>query len=342
MSKKIFRSIWLAALIVLVLSLVLIMGVLYSYFTGVQQKQLRMGAEVVAQGVTLDGKEFFDGLTAEDYRITWIDADGTVLYDNQSDASSMENHLMREEVQQALQNGTGESSRYSDTLASRNLYCARLLPDDTIIRLSAAQHSVWVLLVGFAQPICVILLLALVLSFLLASRLSRTIVEPINSLNLDEPSQYVGREEYAEIEPLLRRMALQQAQIRQDQDKLEKSSQIRQEFTANVSHELKTPLHAISGYAELMENGMVQQQDIKPFPAGVPAFDRFGGGYHQPYQAGWRRGRNAAPTGRSLPHCGKCRRQYSSCGGRSPCGSYFTGRICLRGWYPAGALQYDL
>ena len=265
MSKKIFRSIWLAALIVLVLSLVLIMGVLYSYFTGVQQKQLRTGAEVVAQGVTLDGKEFFDGLTAEDYRITWIDADGTVLYDNQSDASSMENHLMREEVQQALQNGTGESSRYSDTLASRNLYCARLLPDGTIIRLSAAQHSVWVLLVGFAQPICVILLLALVLSFLLASRLSRTIVEPINSLNLDEPSQYVGREEYAEIEPLLRRMALQQAQIRQDQDKLEKSSQIRQEFTANVSHELKTPLHAISGYAELMENGMVQQQDIKPF-----------------------------------------------------------------------------
>ena len=143
------------------------------------------------------------------------------------------------------------------------MYCARLLPDGTIIRLSAAQHSVWVLLVGFAQPICVILLLALVLSFLLASRLSRTIVEPINSLNLDEPSQYVGREEYAEIEPLLRRMALQQAQIRQDQDKLEKSSQIRQEFTANVSHELKTPLHAISGYAELMENGMVQQQDIK-------------------------------------------------------------------------------
>ena len=140
MSKKIFRSIWLAALIVLVLSLVLIMGVLYSYFTGVQQKQLRMGAEVVAQGVTLDGKEFFDGLTAEDYRITWIDADGTVLYDNQSDASSMENHLMRAEVQQALQNGTGESSRYSDTLASRNLYCARLLPDGTIIRLSVSSY----------------------------------------------------------------------------------------------------------------------------------------------------------------------------------------------------------
>ena len=224
MSKKIFRSIWLAALIVLVLSLVLIMGVLYSYFTGVQQKQLRTGAEVVAQGVTLDGKEFFDGLTAEDYRITWIDADGTVLYDNQSDASSMENHLMRAEVQQALQNGTGESSRYSDTLASRNLYCARLLPDGTIIRLSAAQHSVWVLLVGFAQPICVILLLALVLSFLLASRLSRTIVEPINSLNLDEPSQYVGREEYAEIEPLMENGMVQQQDIKPFAHKIRQES----------------------------------------------------------------------------------------------------------------------
>ena len=134
-----------------------------------------------------------------------------------------------------------------------------------MIRLSATQHSVWVLLVGFAQPICVIILLALVLSFILASRLSRTIVEPINSIDLDQPAQYVGREEYAEIEPLLRRMAMQQTQIRQDQEKLEKNSQIRQEFTANVSHELKTPLHAISGYAELMENGMVQQQDIKPF-----------------------------------------------------------------------------
>lgn len=265
MSKKIFHSIWLAASVVLVLSLVLIMGVLYSYFTGVQQDQLRMGAEVVAQGVTLDGQDFFRGLDTEDYRITWIAADGTVLYDNENDAAQMENHLSREEVQQALQNGTGESSRYSDTLASRNLYCARLLPDGTVIRLSATQHSVWVLVVGFAQPICVIIVLALVLSFVLAARLSRTIVEPINALNLDEPGQYVGKEDYSEIEPLLRRMALQQGQIRQDQEKLEKNSRIRQEFTANVSHELKTPLHAISGYAELMENGMVQQKDIKPF-----------------------------------------------------------------------------
>ena len=230
-----------------------------------QQKQLRTGTEAIAQGVTLNGIKYFDGLPAGDYRITWIDADGTVLYDNENDVETMENHLAREEVQQALQSGIGESSRYSDTLSSRNLYCARLLPDGTVIRLSATQHSVWVLLVGFAQPICVIILLALVLSFILASRLSRTIVEPINSIDLDQPAQYVGREEYAEIEPLLRRMAMQQTQIRQDQEKLEKNSQIRQEFTANVSHELKTPLHAISGYAELMENGMVQQQDIKPF-----------------------------------------------------------------------------
>lgn len=224
-----------------------------------------MGTEIVAQGVTMNGKNFFTSLNTEDYRITWIAADGTVLYDNENDAEQMENHLAREEVQQALESGTGESSRYSDTLASRSLYCARLLPDGTVIRLSAQQHSIWVLLVGFAQPICVILLLALALSFILAARLSDVIVEPINALNLGEPQKYVGQEEYSEIEPLLRRMALQQAQIRQDQEKLEKNSQIRQEFTANVSHELKTPLHAISGYAELMENGLVKQQDIRPF-----------------------------------------------------------------------------
>ena len=137
MSKKIFRSIWLAALVVLVLSLVLVMGVLYSYFTNVQQNQLRMGTEIVAQGVTMNGKNFFTNLDTEDYRITWIAADGPVLYDNENDAEQMENHLAREEVQQALESGTGESSRYSDTLASRSLYCARLLPDGTVIRLSA-------------------------------------------------------------------------------------------------------------------------------------------------------------------------------------------------------------
>ena len=120
-------------------------------------------------------------------------------------------------------------------------------------------------MLGFAQPICVVILIALVLSLVLASRISKTIVEPINNINLDEPMQYVGREEYAEIEPLLRRMATQQAQLRRDQQALEKNSQIRQEFTSNVSHELKTPLHVISGYAELMENGLVKEEDIRPF-----------------------------------------------------------------------------
>ena len=99
MSKKIFRSVWLAALVVLALSLVLIMGVLYSYFTGVKQKQLRTGTEAIAQGVTLNGIKYFDGLPAGDYRITWIDADGTVLYDNENDVETMESHLAREEVQ---------------------------------------------------------------------------------------------------------------------------------------------------------------------------------------------------------------------------------------------------
>ena len=265
MSKKVFRSIWLVALVIFALSLALIMGALYSYFSGVQQKQLRIGTQLTAQGVALNGMEYFSGLDAGEYRVTWIAADGTVLYDNESDSAEMENHLEREEVQQALESGYGESSRYSNTISQKHLYCAQRLPDGTVIRLSVAQNTVWILMLGFAQPICVVILIALVLSLVLASRISKTIVEPINSINLDEPMQYVEREEYAEIEPLLRRMATQQAQLRRDQQALEKNSQIRQEFTSNVSHELKTPLHVISGYAELMENGLVKEEDIRPF-----------------------------------------------------------------------------
>lgn len=265
MSKKVFRSTWLVALVIFALSLALIMGALYSYFSGVQQKQLRIGTQLTAQGVALNGMEYFSGLDAGEYRVTWIAADGTVLYDNESDSAEMENHLEREEVQQALESGYGESSRYSDTISQKHLYCAQRLPDGTVIRLSVAQNTVWILMLGFAQPICVVILIALVLSLVLASRISKTIVEPINNINLDEPMQYVGREEYAEIEPLLRRMATQQAQLRRDQQALEKNSQIRQEFTSNVSHELKTPLHVISGYAELMENGLVKEEDIRPF-----------------------------------------------------------------------------
>lgn len=268
MSRKIFTAIWGAALAVFLASLVFIMGVSYNYFTGVQMKQLHAETALAAQGVTLSGTDYLDGLSG-DCRITWVAADGTVLFDNEADASRMENHLEREEIRQALQTGTGEARRYSPTFADRQLYAAQRLPDGSVLRLSAVQLALWSLVLGFAQPICLVALLALALSFFLASRLTKKIVAPINAIDPDNPMQYYERDEYREVEPLLRRIAAQQSQLRRDRAEIERASLIRQEFTANVSHELKTPLHAISGYAELLESGLAKPEDVKPFAGKI-------------------------------------------------------------------------
>ena len=269
MSNKIFKGIWIVALSVFLASLVFIMGISYNYFTGLQKSQLRNETELAAQGVAESGMNYFDDLSTEGYRITWIGADGSVLYDNEADTATMENHMEREEVKQALAGGYGESTRYSDTLSVKQLYAAKRLPDGSIVRLSIVQLAVWSLLLGFAQPICIVILIALILTFVLASHIAKKIVKPINEIDLDKPEQYYGKENYKEVEPLLMHIAAQRNQLKEDQEQIEKTALIRQEFTANVSHELKTPLHAISGYAELLENGMVKEDDIKPFAGKI-------------------------------------------------------------------------
>ncbi|MBR6839059.1 MAG: PAS domain-containing sensor histidine kinase [Oscillospiraceae bacterium] len=271
MSSKIFKAILIAVTVVFLASLVFILGISYYYFSGVQRKQLRNETELAAQGVSLSGLGYFENLNTDDYRITWIDSNGSVLFDNEADSREMENHLERREVKQALESGYGESSRYSSTLAEKQLYAAKCLPDGSVIRLSINQLTVWVLLLGFAQPICLLILLALVLSFVLASRLAGKIVKPINEIDPNNPDQYIGKENYKEVEPLLRHISDQQRQLKKNQEEIEKTALIRQEFTGNVSHELKTPLHAISGYAELIENGMAREEDIKPFAGKILA-----------------------------------------------------------------------
>lgn len=374
MTKRIFHSICLVALTVFLASVALFMGALYEYFTGVQQAQLKMHMNLAAQGIANEGIRFLENLEVTDYRMTWIGEDGTVLYDSASDTELMENHLEREEVKEALSVGYGESRRYSNTLTQRSLYAAKLLPDGTILRLSISQHSIWVLLLGMIQPICMIFAAALLLSIVLAMRLSRKVVEPLNEINLDDPFSNEG---YDELAPFLRRIDSQQRQLRiqenllrQKQNELntiigsmnegmvllnqkgkiisinpaagnlldarmdcvgadmlslcrnlslqeilsdalkgepgertielhgercrvdadpiisedavkgvalfffnvtekEKAEQIRREFTANVSHELKTPLHSISGYAELLKNDMVRAEDRVPFAGKI-------------------------------------------------------------------------
>ena len=177
--------------------------------------------------------------------------------------------MEREEIKEALADGYGESSRFSSTLSDKQLYSAMLLPDGSVLRLSIVQMAVWRLLFGFAQPICFVILIAFVLSFVLASRLTKRILQPINSIDPDDPLKHIDKDEYKELAPLLRRIHHQQEQLKRDKKEIEKSALIRQEFTANVSHELKTPLHAISGYAELLENEMVKEEDIKPFAGKI-------------------------------------------------------------------------
>ena len=371
MTKRIYKAICAAALGVFVVTMLLIMGVLYNYFSSVQQRQLRSQTALAVQGAEQLGMDYFDDLSDEDVRITWVAANGDVLYDSASDSDVMENHLQREEIQSALATGFGESARYSSTMLKQYLYCAQKLSDGTVLRLSVSHNSVWVLLLGMLQPILIVIAVAAVLSFLLASRLSKRIVDPMNKLNLDEPLENEG---YDELSPLLRRIYSQQQHLKEQQATLtrkqneleaivghleegmilldksckvitanqaalrlldarasniagldllmlsrnlalaeavqeamdgrsatrktelhgktiqiqaaavgqqdemsgvavvlfditqsEQAEQRRREFTANVSHELKTPLQSISGYSELLMRGMARQEDIQPF-----------------------------------------------------------------------------
>ena len=269
MSKKIFNSIMTAVSIVFIATLILIVGVFYSYFLNIQDDQLMAELELAARGVELNGTDYLEILDSDTYRITWITADGDVLFDSSADVTQMDNHLDRIEVRQALENGEGKSSRLSVTLSEQQIYVARKLEDGSVLRMSMTRATILSLFLGFAQPIAVVILIGLGISLWLASRLSIKIVDPINHLDLDHPLEYAGNEEYKEIAPLLVRISDQQMQLRADKEELEKTSRIRQEFTANVSHELKTPLHSISGYAELIENGLVKEKDIRPFAGRI-------------------------------------------------------------------------
>lgn len=370
MTKRIFRTIFAVAISIFLASALLFMTVLYDYFSEIQQDQLRMQIDLASQGVEDEGLDYLKNLKIEDHRVTWIGTDGKVLYDNRSDAGEMENHFEREEVKEALSEGYGASSRYSSTLMQRYLYGAKRLPDGTVIRLSVAQNSLFLLTLGMLQPILVLCFIAVILSAFLASRLSKKIVQPLNELNLDRPLDNDG---YDELSPLLRRIDTQQKEIERQSEELtqkqkelevmtsamsegiillnhhgtilsinqaaaqmlgtdrscigedivsvnrsvelvdllnqakvgkhsekilelenaryqmmaspvissgavfgivllvldvtekEKAEQLRREFTANVSHELKTPLHTISGSAELLANGMVKPEDIPDF-----------------------------------------------------------------------------
>ena len=168
MIKRIFRSTLFVSLGILFSAILLIMGALYNYFTKVQREQLRTETALIAQGVSLEGKNYFENLNVSNVRITWVDNEGTILYDSNSDATKMDNHQNRKEIREAMEEGYGESTRFSTTLTTQSIYVAQRLDDGTVLRLSVTQHSLLLLLIRMFQPFALIVILSIVLSIWVA------------------------------------------------------------------------------------------------------------------------------------------------------------------------------
>lgn len=372
MTKKIFRSSLLTALLVLVVSLFFIFGILYRYFEEQLINELKSKVDYISYAINFGGADELEKIQIDNERITLISPDGTVIADTEANAGEMENHIERDEVKQALENGSGTSVRYSGTLTEKTIYYAVKLSDGNILRVSVQHYTVITILLGLVQPILITLIIAATLCFVLSARVSKSIVKPINSLDLDDPE---NNDAYEELSPLLKKIAdqkkviknqLQTARQKQEEFQLitenmnegflvidagrnvltynsaalkllgiseaptgdvlainrqipfrnaveqalsgERSEnemtfgesvysiianpvfegnkvigavivipdvterarreQLRREFTANVSHELKTPLTSVSGFAELMMNG-VPAADVKDFSKSI-------------------------------------------------------------------------
>ena len=374
MTKKIFKSIFIVASITLLSAITVITGVLYRYFNGAQQAQLRSELQLVAEATEKFGIEYFDGMSYDRHRITWIDNSGNVTYDSYVDAETMQNHSDREEFIEALEKGKGSSTRYSATLTEETIYEAIRLKDGSVLRISTNYATALALVVDMLQPIAFILLIVVVLSGFFAHFMAKNVVKPFNELDLDAPLE---NDVYEELSPLLHKIHSQQSAIKQQmfllKNKQEEFKQItehmketlvlldnkdriismnqaakelfcvegdceeknffaidrkeemrvaldevkkkgkasfianrngrdynfelsridadeatqgvvilafdvsdklnaeknRREFTANVSHELKTPLQSIIGAAELLENDIIKEEDRPHFISNI-------------------------------------------------------------------------
>ena len=210
MNSKIFRSSFLTSMLVLFATLALITGVLFDYFELQLQNELKSEASYISYAVKDEGPSYIDNFKSSEKRITLIDKDGTVLADTSADAAALGNHADREEVKQAFESGSGTSVRYSDTLTQKTVYYAVLLEDGTVLRVSAVRHSVLTILMGLVYPVIIILMVALILSLILSSRVSKSIINPLNNLDLNNPE---NNETYEELTPLLKKISAQKHQI---------------------------------------------------------------------------------------------------------------------------------
>lgn len=376
MIKKVFKSIFIVSLAIILCCAALFTGVLYKYFTDEHNTEVQNEASYIANGYTIGGIEYLSSVTESNpnTRITLISGNGQVLFDSEADASEMENHIDREEVREALKDGRGESSRYSSTLSEKTYYYALKLSDGNILRVSNVRFSAVTISFSMIQPVVLVIVIAVALSLILASFVSKRIVRPINEINLDNPTEN-GIDE--ELTPLIKKIRSQNIKISEQMEELRRSQQefkmitenmsegliilddktdvlsyngsaaeifdisqknekqsafvlnrseafrdavetalsgrhsekalsinnrvynifsnpvifdgtphgavivilditekeeresLRREFTANVSHELKTPLTSISGFAEIIMNGIAKPEDIPHFAGNI-------------------------------------------------------------------------
>ena len=372
MTSRIFRSVFFTSVLTLLASLVLVLGVLFGAFENQLEKELKSEAGYIAYTIENGDMDFFNRFSDSDKRVTLIDSNGEVIADTEADAGKMDNHSDREEVKEALKDGSGTKVRYSKTLTEKTVYYARKLSNGTVLRVSTTQYTIITIVLGLLQPLIFVLVIAMALSLFLSSRVSKRLVKPINSIDLDNPENC---DTYDELSPLLHKIINQNRTIagqiekaRQVQEEfrlitenmsegflvIDKSAKIlsynsaalklldaekaednvltlnrtsgfidtvttaldgrraenamlhgdrtynlianpvfnsgevigaviviidvtetakreamRREFTANVSHELKTPLTSISGFAELMKAGGIPEETVVDFSTSI-------------------------------------------------------------------------
>ena len=221
MTRRIFRSIFAVALLVMIASIGIIVGVLYTYFEDEYLDELQNEAAYIIAGIEEGEGRYLDSITGDagsDIRITLVDPSGKVLFDNRADPSQMENHANREEIREAMEEGEGSSTRYSDTIDERSVNYAVQLDDGNILRLSGTQFSAWALLKGMIQMIAIVLAITIILSSLLAYRLARKIVRPLNEIDFEHPQDTKGIQEYEELEPLLRKLHSQNRMLQNEME----------------------------------------------------------------------------------------------------------------------------
>ena len=268
MKKKILTHTSVMIILTVILTFIAASFVMYDKFDSVMKKGVRDEAEYVKVGMEETGDEYLSEKVgkATDTRITLTDAEGTVLYDSEADAKKLPNHGDRPEFVQAMKEGQGEVVRYSETLSKQTFYYAVRLNDGEILRLAKTTDSVFHTLFTSFAVLGILMLVIILVEFMLVQQQTKQLIEPINNLDLEHPLENVC---YDELKPLLLRVDQQNRQIAAQLEELKQTEAVRREFSANVSHELKTPLMSISGYAELMMNGMVRPENIKDFSGRI-------------------------------------------------------------------------